>query len=45
MKPRVSMFPPAVRDLAAFVKLRREALGLPRMKYPPEVAYFTLNGA
>jgi len=34
----------AVRDLAAAVKFYEEGLGFPRMKSPPEVAFFTLNG-
>ena len=33
-----------VRDLAVSVKFYEEGLGFPRMKSPPEVAFFTLNG-
>jgi len=44
VKPRISMITLAVRDLAAAVKFYEEGLGFPRMKSPPEVAFFTLNG-
>jgi uncharacterized protein len=43
MKPRISMITLGVRDLTAAVKFY-EALGLPRMDSPPEVAFFPLNG-
>ena len=33
-----------VRDLAKSAKFYEEGLGFPRMKSPPEVAFFTLNG-
>jgi len=44
MKPRISMITLGVRDLAAAVRFYEEGLGFPRMKSPPEVAFFTLNG-
>jgi catechol 2,3-dioxygenase-like lactoylglutathione lyase family enzyme len=34
-----------VADLEASVRFYEEGLGLPRMESPPEVAFFTLNGA
>ena len=45
MKPRISMITLGVRDLAAAIKFYQEGLGFPRMKSPPEVAFFTLNGS
>lgn len=44
MKPRISMITLGVRDLSASVKFYETGLGFPRMKSPPEVAFFTLNG-
>jgi len=44
MKPRISMITLGVGDLARSVKFYEEGLGFPRMKSPPEVAFFTLNG-
>ncbi len=44
MKPRISMITLGVRDLAASVQFYEAGLGFPRMKSPPEVAFFTLNG-
>ena len=44
MKPRISMITLGVRDLASAIKFYEEGLGFPRMKSPPEVAFFTLNG-
>lgn len=34
-----------VRDLPAAVRFYEKGLGFPRMESPPEVAFFTLNGA
>lgn len=45
MKPRISMITLGVRDLATAVKFYETGLGFPRMKSPPEVAFFTLNGS
>ena len=44
MNPRISMITLGVRDLATSVKFYEAGLGFPRMKSPPEVAFFTLNG-
>ena len=44
MNPRISMITLGVRDLAASVKFYERGLGFPRMKSPPEVAFFTLDG-
>lgn len=44
MKPRVSMITLSVRDLAVAVRFYETGLGFPRMKSPPEVAFFALNG-
>ena len=44
MNPRISMITLGVRDLSASVRFYEEGLGFPRMKSPPEVAFFTLNG-
>ena len=44
MKPRISMITLGVHDLATSVKFYEQGLGFPRMKSPPEVAFFTLNG-
>lgn len=44
MKPRISMITLGVRDLDAAVEFYEKGLGFPRMKSPPEVAFFTLNG-
>lgn len=44
MRPRISMITLGVRDLARSAKFYEEGLGFPRMKSPPEVAFFTLNG-
>ncbi len=45
MKPRVSMITLGVGDLATSVKFYEAGLGFPRMKSPPEIAFFTLNGS
>jgi catechol 2,3-dioxygenase-like lactoylglutathione lyase family enzyme len=45
MKPRISMITLGVRDLPKSVRFYEEGLGFPRMESPPEVAFFTLNGA
>ena len=45
MKPRISMITLGVRDLATAVQFYEQGLGFPRMKSPPEVAFFTLNGS
>ncbi|TVP77946.1 VOC family protein [Thioalkalivibrio sp.] len=45
MKPRISMITLGVRDLEGSVRFYEQGLGLPRMNSPPEVAFFTLNGA
>ncbi len=34
-----------VRDLAAAIEFYEKGLGFPRMESPPEVAFFTLDGA
>jgi len=44
MKPRISMITLGVRDLDAAIDFYEKGLGFPRMKSPPEVAFFTLNG-
>lgn len=44
MKPRISMVTLGVHDLAAAAQFYEQGLGFPRMKSPPEVAFFTLNG-
>ncbi|MCW8195882.1 VOC family protein [Proteobacteria bacterium 005FR1] len=44
MKPRISMITLGVDELERSVKFYEQGLGLPRMKSPPEVAFFTLNG-
>lgn len=44
MKPRISMITLGVRNLAAAIDFYEKGLGFPRMKSPPEVAFFTLNG-
>jgi catechol 2,3-dioxygenase-like lactoylglutathione lyase family enzyme len=44
MKPRISMLTLGVRDLEISRRFYEEGLGFPRMKSPPEVAFFTLNG-
>lgn len=44
MKPRISMITLAVRDLPASIRFYEAGLGFPRMKSPPEIAFFTLNG-
>jgi len=44
MKPRISMITLGVRDLATSIDFYETGLGFPRMKSPPEVAFFTLNG-
>jgi len=44
MKPRISMITLGVRDLQAAIAFYEQGLGFPRMKSPPEVAFFTLNG-
>lgn len=45
MKPRISMVTLGVRDLAVAIDFYEKGLGFPRMESPPEVAFFTLNGA
>lgn len=44
MKPRISMITLGVKDLERSIAFYEDGLGLPRMKSPPEVAFFTLNG-
>lgn len=44
MKPRISMITLGVRDLPAAIEFYESGLGFPRMKSPPDVAFFTLNG-
>lgn len=44
MNPRISMITLGVRNLATSVQFYEKGLGFPRMKSPPEVAFFTLNG-
>jgi catechol 2,3-dioxygenase-like lactoylglutathione lyase family enzyme len=44
MNPRISMITLGVRDLAASIRFYEKWLGLSRMPFPPEVAFFTLNG-
>jgi catechol 2,3-dioxygenase-like lactoylglutathione lyase family enzyme len=44
MKPRISMITLGVTDLERSAEFYEQGLGLPRMKSPPEVAFFTLNG-
>jgi len=44
MKPRISMITLGVRDLKASTAFYEHGLRFPRMKSPPEVAFFTLNG-
>lgn len=44
MKPRISMIALAVTDLAAASEFYEKGLQLPRMKSPPGVAFFNLNG-
>ena len=41
MKPRISMITLGVRDLARSVEFYQDGLGFPRMKSPPNVAFFT----
>ncbi|WP_013626830.1 VOC family protein [Rubinisphaera brasiliensis] len=43
MQPRISLITLGVKDLARSIQFY-EALELPRMESPPEVAFFTLNG-
>lgn len=45
MKPRISMITLGVRNLAAAIAFYEKGLGFPRMESPPEVAFFTLDGA
>ena len=45
MEPRISMVTLGVSDMAAAVKFYEEGLGFPKMKSPPTVAFFTLNGS
>ena len=45
MKPRISMITLGVRNLASAIKFYEKGLSFPRMESPPEVAFFTLNGA
>jgi uncharacterized protein len=44
MKPRISMIMLEVRDLAVANAFYEHGLSFPRMKSPPELAFFTLNG-
>ena len=44
MQPRISMISLGVRDLEVAIGFYEKGLGLPRMKSPPEVAFFTLDG-
>ena len=44
MKPRISMIPLGVRDLAESIRFYEQGLRFPRMESPPSVAFFTLNG-
>ena len=44
VKPRISMITLGVADLAASIEFYERGLGFPKMKSPPEVAFFTLNG-
>ena len=45
MKPRISMITLGVRNLQRSIEFYARGLGFPRMDSPPEVAFFTLNGA
>lgn len=45
MKPRISMITLGVKDLERSIRFYEQGLGLPRMKSPPEAAFFTLNGS
>ena len=45
MKPRISMVTLGVKDLATSIRFYKEGLGFPLMESPPDVAFFTLNGA
>lgn len=44
MKPRISMITLGTLDLARSIDFYEQGLQLPRMKSPPQVAFFTLNG-
>lgn len=44
MKPRISMITLGTSDMEKAVRFYEQGLGFPRMKSPPEVAFFTLNG-
>lgn len=44
MKPRISMITLGVNNLSSAIKFYEQGLGFPRMKSPPEVAFFTLTG-
>lgn len=44
MQPRISMITLGVGDLERAIAFYEKGLGFPRMKSPPEVAFFTLNG-
>ncbi len=44
MKPRISMITLGVTDLARSIEFYEQKLQFPRLKSPPEVAFFTLNG-
>lgn len=43
MQPRISMITLGVHDLATSIRFY-EAMGLPRLDSPPEVAFFNLHG-
>jgi len=45
MQPRISLITLGVSDLARSIEFYEQGLGLPRRESPPEVAFFTLNGA
>ena len=45
MKPRISMVTLGVRDLRRAIAFYEEGLGLPRLPFEGDVAFFQLNGS
>lgn len=45
MKPRISMITLGVADMERAVRFYEKGLGLPRMPFEGDVAFFTLNGS